>query len=73
MSGPDYLILIGAITLFIGELWAALDARPGNTISERVWWLTGKGRAITPWFLASRIFVLGFVAWLFLHFGGVAI
>ena len=73
MSGPDYLIAIGGLLLLVGELWAALDARPRNTISERVWWLTGRGRAITPWFLASRIVVLGFVSWMLLHFATGAV
>ena len=66
---PLILWIIGLVLLLTGELMAALDSYPRNTISEKVWWIIGRGRPITPWFLAARILVFGLLGWLMLHFG----
>lgn len=73
MTVADILIIIGAIVLLAGELIAVFDSQRGNTITERVKWFAGIGRPITPWYLASRILVFGFCAWLLLHFAGTGV
>lgn len=49
------------------EIPAALNRRDGDTLSEHIWWLIGRGKRLTPGVQARRIAFLSFAAWLVVH------
>ncbi|MFG3715781.1 hypothetical protein [Micromonospora sp. NPDC047730] len=59
------------------ELRALFNSRTGDTLSEHVWqWFAvGGGRPVDGWARLRRTVLLGFMAWLTLHFvgGGVIV
>ncbi|MFI7069569.1 hypothetical protein [Micromonospora sediminicola] len=61
----------------IVEFTALFNSRAGDTLSEHVWqWFTvGGGRPVTGWTRLRRVLLLGFMAWLTVHFvgGGVIV